>query len=249
MKYLRILVWSALLAGPVPLALAQQAAPTAQAGEAASTSLSYNLIDLIQFGGWVGYVIIALSVVAVSLIIQYSVSIRAGRLLPDEDKKELTRLVAEGRLDEVRAKGARDDASMLTQLVAAGVREHDRGYSAVVKGMEDAADTATGAMLRRIEHLNMIANISPMLGLLGTVIGMVNSFNQISIAVGGVDPRRLAGGIFAALMTTVMGLIVAIPALYIFAIFRNRVDALGAQTASAAEDIVEPLKSERPSVS
>jgi len=88
----------------------------------------------------------------------------------------------------------------------------------------------------------MIANIAPMLGLLGTVMGMVNSFNQISVAVGGVDPRRLAGGIFEALMTTVMGLIVAIPSLYAFGMFRNRVDALSAEVVAEAEDAVSPLR-------
>jgi biopolymer transport protein ExbB len=88
----------------------------------------------------------------------------------------------------------------------------------------------------------MIANISPMLGLLGTVMGMVASFNQISVSVGGVDPRRLASGIFEALMTTVMGLIVAIPSLYAYGIFRNRVDSVVATATSLAEDIVAPLK-------
>lgn len=230
---LLILVWPAL-------ALAQQ--PEAVAAAPAGTGMNYSLIDLIRFGGVVGYVIIFLSVVAVSLIVQYAISIRAARLIPEDEAEELKMAVAAGRYDDVATMAADGGASFLAKVVAGGVREVDRGYDAVVKGMEDAADTATGAFLRRLEHLNMIANIAPMLGLLGTVIGMVNSFNQISIAVGGVDPRRLASGIFEALMTTVMGLIVAIPALYMFGIFRNRVDALAAEAGSVAEDIVEPLK-------
>ncbi|RMD82973.1 MAG: MotA/TolQ/ExbB proton channel family protein [Candidatus Dadabacteria bacterium] len=111
-----------------------------------------------------------------------------------------------------------------------------------MKAMEDAADEPTGALLRRIEHLNMIGNIAPMLGLLGTVLGMVTSFNQISVSVGGVDPRLLAKGIFQALVTTVMGLTVAIPSLYAFGLFRNRVDAAVAVVAQIAEDLVAPLK-------
>lgn len=213
---------------------------------AASTSLNYTFIDLIKFGGWVGYIIICLSIAAVSLIVQYAISIRAARVIPQADLKQLTDAVAKGKYKEVAEAAAGNRASYITRVVAAGVREEDRGYDAVVKGMEDAADNATGVLLRRIEHLNIIANIAPMLGLLGTVIGMVNSFNQISIAVGGVDPRRLAGGIFEALMTTVMGLIVAIPSLYMFGVFRNRVDALAAEAADAAESIVEPLKRRPP---
>jgi biopolymer transport protein ExbB len=225
------------------LAQAEQLEPVqTETAAAASTSLNYSFIDLIQFGGWVGYVIILLSVAAVSLIVQYTLSIRAARVVPDADRERLTAAVKAGEFCEIVKSGKEDGASYLTKIVAAGIREEDRGYDAIVKGMEDAADVGAGALLRRIEHLNIIANIAPMLGLLGTVIGMVNSFNQISIAVGGVDPRRLAGGIFEALMTTVMGLIVAIPSLYMFGVFRNRVDALAARAADEAETIIEPLK-------
>lgn len=206
------------------------------------TSLNYTFIDLVQFGGPVGYVIIFLSVVAVGLVVEYFMSIRAKTLVPEKDAEELERLVRDAHYDEVVERLEGGDPSFLTTVVASGVRERERGYDAVVKAMEDSADGLTGKLLRKIEHLNIIANIAPMLGLLGTVMGMVNSFNQIQISVGGVDPRRLAGGIFEALMTTVMGLIVAIPALYMFGIFRNRVDALVHDASQRAERIVDPLK-------
>jgi biopolymer transport protein ExbB len=214
----------------------------AQAAGGGEGGLNYNLIDLIKFGGWVGYIIIFLSVVAVALVVEYAMSLRTKALAPAGDVKELEKLISAGARDEIAAKLDGKDSSFLTIVVARGVKEHDRGYDAMVKAMEDAADELTGKLLRKIEHLNIIANIAPMLGLLGTVMGMVNSFNQISVSVGGVDPRRLAGGIFEALMTTVMGLIVAIPALYAFGIFRNRVDALVSDTTAKAEDLVEPLK-------
>jgi biopolymer transport protein ExbB len=214
----------------------------AQAGEDGTQALNYSLIDLIQFGGWVGYIIILLSVGAVALVVEYSLSIRQKTLAPDEEIDSLTALVASGAYDQVSGKLDDESCSFLTTVVARGVREHDRGYDVVVKHMEDASDEQTGRLLRKIEHLNLIANISPMLGLLGTVMGMVASFNQISVSVGGVDPRRLAGGIFEALMTTVMGLIVAIPSLYAYGIFRNRVDSVVADTGAKAEDIVAPLK-------
>jgi len=214
----------------------------AQSAEESTTALNYSLIDLVQFGGWVGYIIILLSVGAVALVVEYSLSIRQKTLAPADEIESLTALVASGAYDQVSAKLNDESPSFLTTVVARGVREHDRGYDVVVKHMEDASDEQTGRLLRKIEHLNLIANIAPMLGLLGTVVGMVASFNQISVSVGGVDPRRLAGGIFEALMTTVMGLIVAIPSLYAYGIFRNRVDAVVASTSSKAEDIVAPLK-------
>lgn len=222
--------------------LALHATASAQDPAAEGAALNYNLIDLIKFGGLVGYIIIFLSVVAVALVVEYAMSIRLAAVAPDTDRDALAGLMERGAYDDVAAKLEDADSSFLTTVVARGVKEHDRGYDAVVKGMEDAADELTGKLLRKIEHLNIIANIAPMLGLLGTVMGMVNSFNQISVSVGGVDPRRLAGGIFEALMTTVMGLIVAIPSLYAFGIFRNRVDAIVSTATSTAESLVEPLK-------
>jgi biopolymer transport protein ExbB len=214
----------------------------AENGAGQATSLNYSLIDLIKFGGWVGYLIILLSVAAVALVVEYALSIRLKNLAPEEDAKTLSELMSKGDYDSVTGRLDNDGCSFLSVVVARGVRERDRGFDAVVKHMEDASDQETGRLLRKIEHLNMIANISPMLGLLGTVMGMVASFNQISVSVGGVDPRRLASGIFEALMTTVMGLIVAIPSLYAYGIFRNRVDAVVATATSLAEDIVAPLK-------
>jgi biopolymer transport protein ExbB len=187
-------------------------------------------------------VIILLSIVAMALVIEYALSIRPKAMMPEQELGELRRLMASERYDEVAGRRDDDESCFVTTVVASGLRERGRGYDAVIKAMEDMADELTGRLLRKIEHLNIIANIAPMLGLLGTVMGMVNSFNQISVAVGGVDPRRLAGGIFEALMTTVMGLIVAIPSLYAFGFFRNRVDGLVAEASSEAEAMVEALK-------
>ena len=227
---------------PAALTLLALLPAAAWSQETGGAGLNYSLIDLIKFGGWVGYIIILLSVGAVALVIEYAISIRPKALVPEADVEKLRAEMAAADYDGIVAVLDGDDASFVTAVVARGVRERDRGYDAVVKSMEDASDELTGRLLRKIEHLNIIANIAPMLGLLGTVMGMVNSFNQISVSVGGVDPRRLASGIFEALMTTVMGLIVAIPSLYAYGIFRNRVDAVVADATSTAEDLVEPLK-------
>lgn len=204
-----------------------------------SGALNYTLMQLIEFGGWVGYVIIALSIAAVALIIDYALLLRAGIMSPVEEVAELHALVASGRAAELAGDPR---PSFVGGVVAAGAVEIGRGYEAIIKAMEDRADELSGRLLRRIEYLNMIANVAPMLGLLGTVIGMVQCFNQISVAAGGADPRLLAAGIFQALMTTVMGLMVAIPAYFAFSIFRNRVDALAADASAVAEEIMAPLK-------
>ncbi len=208
-------------------------------GEESNGALDYTLMELVAFGGVVGYLIIALSFVAVALVVDDALLLRRKVLMPPGEVEELGGMISEGRYSDVTEV---ERASFVGAMTSAGVYERGRGYEAVVKAMEDSADGLTGRLLRRIEYLNIIANVTPMLGLLGTVIGMVKCFNQISVAVGGVDPRLLAAGIFQALMTTVMGLIVAIPALFAFSMFRNRVDSLAAEATKCAEDIVAPLR-------
>jgi len=211
-----------------------------EAGAEQSGSLDYTFVELIQFGGIVGYIIIFLSLVTVALIIDDLLLLRRGVLLPADEAEEVRTMVAQGRGAEIAAGPPR--SSYIGAMAVGGLRELDRGYEAIVKGMEDAADDVSGRLLRRIEYLNVIANVAPMLGLLGTVMGMVKSFNTISVAAGGADPRLLAAGIFEALMTTVMGLIVAIPAFFAFSFFRNRVDALAAEAAVRSEELLSPLR-------
>jgi biopolymer transport protein ExbB len=204
----------------------------------------YTAWQIIQFGGITGYIIIALSVLATGLVIESAIQIRRGRIMPREVVEEVRKLLDAGRVEEAVERVA-NERSFVGYVVWRGLRERDRGYEAMVKAMEDAADEATGARLRRVEHLNIIANIATMLGLLGTVLGLTNNFNQISQAVGGVEPRMLAAGIFQALITTVMGLIVAIPSLYFYSFFRNRVDAIITEATLAAEHMTEVFKDGR----
>lgn len=204
----------------------------------------YTAWQIIQFGGWVGYLIIALSIVSLSLVIESFITIRRARLMPKDVVDETRAMLENGRYDDA-AKRVESERSFVGYVVHRGLRERDRGYEAMVKAMEDAADEATGEKLRRIEHLNIIANIATMLGLLGTVLGLTSNFNQISQTVGGIEPRMLAGGIFQALITTVMGLIVGIPSLYFYGVFRNRVDALITEATIAAEHMTEVFKDGR----
>ena len=222
-----------------------EAAPgEAPEASAAVGGEGYTAWQIIQFGGIVGYIIIALSVIGTGLVIESAIQIRRGRIMPDEVVSDVRKLLDGGRVEEAE-KRVHGEKSFVGYVVARGLRERDRGYEAMVKAMEDAADEATGARLRRVEHLNIIANIAVMLGLLGTVLGLTNNFNQISQAVGGVEPRMLAAGIFQALITTVMGLIVAIPSLYFYSLFRNRVDAIITDATLAAEHMTEIFKDGR----
>jgi biopolymer transport protein ExbB len=93
-----------------------------------------------------------------------------------------------------------------------------------------------------VEYLNVVGNISPMIGLFGTVYGMIVAFQRLVAAGGNPDPAELAGGISTALVTTFWGLVVAIPALAAYALIRNRIDAMTSEALVVAEELIGPFK-------
>jgi biopolymer transport protein ExbB len=107
--------------------------------------------------------------------------------------------------------------------------------------MADAAESWMSGVVRRVEYLNLIATVAPMLGLLGTVTGMVKTFAALSQSTGPVDPVQLSAGIFQALVTTMMGLSVAIPILLLYTVLRNRADHVQATGIAAGEQAVAAL--------
>lgn len=203
-----------------------------------------SLLDLIKKGGVVGYLIILISIVSLGLIIEYSFVIRKSKILPPKDIAALQLLIKHRRPEKI-ASMDKDTASFLSKVVIAGLKESPLGYQNMIKAMEDAGEALASSIARKTEHLNVIGNISPMLGLLGTVTGMLRCFNELAHVAGAIEPKQLAGGIFEALVTTCMGLIVAIPALYCYALFRNRVDEYTGEALLVAEQLVSSFKSEQ----
>ena len=110
------------------------------------------------------------------------------------------------------------------------------------RAVEDTLAEQAARLFRKIEYLSVIGNIAPMVGLLGTVTGMIFAFQQVAATQGAAGAADLAEGIYQALVTTVCGLLVAIPSLGAFAIIRNRVDGLIAEAAHEALHALMPLK-------
>lgn len=227
------------------LAVAFCSATSVWAQEAAgpTSPADRNFVDIILEGGIVGFIIIALSIAAMALIIEHLITIRRGALMPLGLAEEVHQLIGEGRFAQAEQQ-CKLRPSFLGYVLGAGLAEARLGYAAVDKAMEEASQEQAARLFRKIEYLSVIGNLAPMLGLLGTVWGMVVAFMQFE-QTPNPQVAQLAPGIYKALVTTVMGLVVAIPVLASFAIFRNRVDQLVAETTLLAEHVFSVYKRSR----
>ena len=131
---------------------------------------------------------------------------------------------------------------MLAFVLLHGISELEFGWNSVEKSLEDALAEQSARLFRKIEYLSVIGNIAPMVGLLGTVIGMIFAFQQVAATQGLASAPQLAQGIYQALVTTVGGLLVAIPSIGAFAIFRNQIDQFVAEAAYTAQHVFTPLR-------
>ena len=204
--------------------------------------MEYSYFDVIFYkGGMIGYIIWAISVVTVALIIRYMTLIRRLTIIP-----ELMRIQIQEMFENKEYRDAIDvtatDPSFLGYVIHAALAEAAHGYPAMERAMEEASEERTTKMLRGLEWLNLIGNIGPMLGLLGTVWGMITVFFKIVKAGGMPKPAELADGIGVALVTTLLGLSVAIPALAAYAIFRNRIDSLTSEAMVASQDLISNFR-------
>ncbi|HEY5313688.1 MAG TPA: MotA/TolQ/ExbB proton channel family protein [Pirellulales bacterium] len=216
--------------------------PAAQKPPAAAAApAGHGFIDIVLAGGFVGHTIIVLSIVALALAIDQAWKIRAAVLMPPGLADKVRGYLQAGQLAQAQQQ-CKLQSSVLASVLAAGLSEIDAGWPAAEKAMEDMVAEHSARLFRRIEYLSVIGNIAPMLGLLGTVIGMVVAFRQVAVTQGAARAADLAEGIYLALVTTVEGLIVAIPCLGVFAILRNRVDELIAEVAYTAQHAFSPLR-------
>jgi biopolymer transport protein ExbB len=182
-----------------------------------------------------------MSVLTLAIIVQYFISIRRDNILPPAVLDQIRELFDEKQYGEAIEMSS-GEPSFLSYVVHAGLSDASHGYPAMERAMEEAAEERTTKLLRQIEWLNLIGNISPMLGLLGTVWGMILAFQKIRIAGGAPDAAVLGGDISIALVTTLLGLSIAIPALAVYAVMRNRIDGLSSETMVAAQDLISTFR-------
>ena len=182
-----------------------------------------------------------MSLVSLSLTIAFLIQYRRPMLVPDDTQDELSTLLNEKKYREA-IEYANGDDSYLGKLASSALGEAANGYGAMERAIEERADAETTKMLRPVEYLNVLGNISPMIGLFGTVYGMILAFQVLVNSGSAAKPQDLAAGISTALVTTFWGLVVAIPALAAYAVIRNKIDAVTSDGLLVAEDLIAPFK-------
>jgi biopolymer transport protein ExbB len=227
----------------VALAAGTPVAVLAQTSDAESAGGASKVFDhFVRDGGpitW--FVLIPLSVATIALSVLYCFSIRRATVVPDAVVEHLERLLEEKRYTEA-LDFAGDDDSMVSQVLHSGLSQASNGLPAMKRAIEEAMEERAAHFTRHIEYLNVIGNVSPMIGLFGTVFGMIKLFASIGQFGGNLDAGQIADDISVALVTTFWGLLVAIPALSIFALFRNRIDVLTSECALVVERLTSVFK-------
>lgn len=204
-----------------------------------------TFFSIVFSGGPMGIIImialIALSIVTVYLVIDQIITLRRNNVVPADLGENVRQLLSQGRVKEADQL-CRSRPCPLAFVLASGMAEIEFGWPAVEKALEETLAEQAAKLYRRIEYLSVIGNLAPMLGLLGTVTGMILAFRQVALSQGSAGASDLASGIYSALVTTVAGLVIAIPALGIFAVFRNRVDQLVAEAAYVSQQVFAPVR-------
>jgi biopolymer transport protein ExbB len=199
--------------------------------------------EIIKAGGPVMWPIILCSIGAAAIVLERLWSLQQERVLPRELTGKVWKLVETGQLTDKHIE-ALGQNSPLGRVLAAGLQNRHRGREIIKESIEDTGRHVAHDLERFLNILATIAAVSPLLGLLGTVTGIIAAFNAI-VAQGVGDPRVLSGGIGEALITTAAGLIVAIPALMGYRYLRGRIDALVIDMEKEALKLIQYLDAVR----
>lgn len=263
---LALIVATLISVAPAPSLIAQETpspsaettlddplAPAGAEGETEQKVAHRSIIDLMFAGDPLGIgislFILLLSGVAVFFIIEHSLSITKRKLMPEDVLIELEERIARGEIDQaIEFCYQPENYSLASEVILAGLeryRSSEFGFAEYKTAVEEAGEDVTGRLYRKTEVLNVIGQVSPMLGLLGTVLGMISAFMTIAEKSGMAKPEELAGGIGEALITTLLGLAAAIPSLVALSYFRNKIDSLVAEAGKRVERVLLPLGRKR----
>lgn len=200
------------------------------------------MFAIIQAAGWPIWPLLAASVIAVALIIERAVSLRSSKIIPPSLLEQVLAVYQrQGVNEDILDKLAKD--SPLGEVLAAGLRNHRSSRYVMKDAVEEAGRTVAHELERFLTTLGTIATASPLLGLFGTVIGMIEIFASQSPT--GTNPAQLARGISIALYNTAFGIGIAIPALIFYRHYKNKVDGFVVDMEQQAAKLIDIVHGER----
>jgi biopolymer transport protein ExbB len=188
--------------------------------------------------GWFwGPAFLLVSFILVALIMMNLLQVRRDVLLPAQFVEEF-----EQKLNAKDFQGAyeyaRGDDSFVARVLASGMSRLSRGYEEAVEGMQEAGEDENMSLEHRLSYVALIGTIAPMMGLMGTVQGMISSFDKIAMSAVSPKPSELADGISTALVTTLIGLMLAIPAMVFHSILKNRIQRMVLEIGMVSESLM-----------
>lgn len=201
------------------------------------------MFEMIIAGGWVMVPLIVCSIAAMAIVVERFASLRQERIAPANLVAQIIQVHQAGQLDQRRIAVVRD-SSPLGRVLAAGLINQKHSREVMKEAIEDVGRQVVADLERFLNALGTIAAITPLLGLFGTVLGMIKVFSAIT-AAGVGNPSVLAGGIAEALITTAAGLAIAIPSLFFYRYLRARVDTLVLKMEEEALKLIAVLHGER----
>ena len=201
------------------------------------------MLELVQAGGWLMLPIILCSIIAIAIIIERFWTLNVTRIAPQNILTQVWTWLKNDQLDSGKLQQLRL-SSPLGQILAAGLLNSKYGRPAMVDSIEQASSQVIHEMERYLNTLGTLAAVTPLLGLLGTVVGMIRVFSEIMLQGTG-NANALAGGISEALITTAAGLSVPIPSFVFFRYFMRKVDSLILNLEQESSKLVEALHSDR----
>lgn len=200
----------------------------------------FSLVDFYLRGGLAMHVILACSVLALAIILERAINLRKGKIISTAFIEEIKKYWYRREIERA-IQACRDYDLSLSRVLRAGLLRFDHGIDAVEKAIEGAGQHEAAVLRRNLMLLGFIANIAPMLGLFGTVLGLTRSFDVIANAGLAGNPGAVAAGISEALITTVFGLTVGIPTLAAYYYFKRKVEVRILEMEEVSLALIEDL--------
>ncbi|HEX4143032.1 MAG TPA: MotA/TolQ/ExbB proton channel family protein [Pirellulales bacterium] len=217
-------------------AMAQEGEQQEQ-GQVAPLEQENALMWIIKTSGAIGAVLLILSIYFVSTVSRMFIELRPSTVAPPEIVTECQEMLAKRQFKEIYTV-VKDDPSFYGRVLSTGIAELPGGLAEAREAMERVGEALTVEMEKKISMLAVLGTLGPMIGLLGTLKGMIASFSVIARSDQAIKASEVAGGISEALLLTFEGVALSVPAIYFFAVFRNRVSSLTVSTSVDCDEFL-----------